>query len=66
MSNKSQKNQHKHRDLCGKPEEKNHREGERDSTIIMAITMVILCCTRVSGLNWSSFFTLRGIYYLYK
>ena len=33
------------------PKEKNHGEGERDSIIIMAITMVILCYTKVSGLN---------------
>ena len=30
---------------------KNHGKGERDSTIIMTITILILWCARVSGLN---------------
>ena len=33
------------------PKGKNHGEEEKDSTIIMAITMVILWCARIFGLN---------------
>jgi len=33
------------------PKGKNHGERERDSTIIMTITMMILWCVRISGLN---------------
>jgi len=44
------------------PKGKNHTH--RDSTIIMVITMVILWCARVFGLNDHPL--LEGISYLYK
>jgi len=46
------------------PKGKNH--GERDSTMIIAITMVFLWSARISVLNSSSSCTLEGIYFLYK
>ena len=61
-SNKSQKNQHKHRNLREKPQRaKLQRERETDSTIIMTITKVIFWYAKVSRLNWSSSPTLGGI-----
>ena len=39
---------------------KNHEEGEKAYAIIMTITMVILSCARISGLNSSSSSRWKG------